>query len=72
MESFIRDLKYSARQLVQAPAFTATAVLIVAIGIGANTAAFSVVNAMLFRPVPSRSSVRRSLSISTRIPTTAS
>ena len=52
MESFIRDLKYSARQLLKAPAFTATAVLIVAIGIGANTAAFSVVNAMLFRPLP--------------------
>ena len=52
MESFIRDLKYSARQLFKAPAFTATAVLIVAIGTGANTAAFSVVNAMLFRPLP--------------------
>lgn len=51
MESFIRDLKYAARQLFRAPAFTATAVLIVAIGIGANIAAFSIVNAMLFRPV---------------------
>ena len=52
MESFARDLKYASRQLFKAPIFTATAVLIVAIGIGANTAAFSVVNAMLFRPLP--------------------
>lgn len=52
MESFVRDLKYAVRQLTKAPVFTATAILIVAIGIGANTAAFSVVNAMLFRPQP--------------------
>ncbi len=52
MESFARDVKYAVRQLVQAPVFTATAIFIVAIGIGANTAAFSVVNAMLFRPQP--------------------
>lgn len=47
-----RALKYAIRQLLGAPAFSATAILIVAIGIGANTAAFSVVNAMLFRPQP--------------------
>ncbi len=52
MDSLARDLKYAVRQLVKAPLFTATAILIVAIGIGANTAAFSVVNAMLFRPQP--------------------
>ncbi len=52
MEFVLRDLKYAVRQLAKAPVFTATAVLIVAIGIGANTAAFSVVNALLFRPQP--------------------
>lgn len=52
MESILRDLKYAVRQLARAPIFSATAVLIVAVGIGANTAAFSVVNAMLFRPQP--------------------
>jgi len=52
MESFIRDINYAVRQLVKAPVFTATAILIVAVGIGANTAAFSIVNAMLFRPQP--------------------
>ncbi len=52
MDLFARDLKYAVRQLLKAPVFSATAILIVAIGIGANTAAFSVVNAMLFRPQP--------------------
>jgi len=52
MEAIARDLKYAVRQLLRAPVFTATAVLIVALGIGANTAAFSVVNAMLLRPQP--------------------
>ena len=72
METLVRDLRFAIRQLVKKPVFTTIAIASLAIGIGANTAAFSVVNAMLFRPVPSRSSVRRSLSISTRIPTTAS
>jgi putative ABC transport system permease protein len=52
MESFLQDLQYAVRQLLKAPIFTATALLIVAVGIGANTTAFSVVNAMLLRPQP--------------------
>ena len=42
MDSFARDVKYAVRQLAGAPVFTTTAILIVAIGIGVNTAAFSV------------------------------
>lgn len=52
MESFVNDLKYSLRMFLKAPDFTITAVLALAIGIGANTAIFSVINRVLLKPMP--------------------
>ncbi len=52
MSTFWSDLRYASRWLIRKPAFTATIVLTVAIGIGANTAMFTVVNSVLLQPLP--------------------
>ena len=57
-ENFFQDLRYGLRTMRRDAGFCAVAVLILGLGIGANTAIFSVVNTVLFRPLPFRDPAR--------------
>ena len=58
MFNLISDFKHGLRMLLKNPAYTAVAIMVLALGIGANTAIFSVVNAVLLRPLPFRDPAR--------------
>src|SRR6185503_9268865 len=56
METLVSDVKYGWRQIVKNPFFSITVVVVLALGIGANTAIFSVINAVLIKPLPYKDS----------------
>ncbi len=68
LETFWRDLRFGVRMLARQPGFTLIAALTLALGIGANTAIFSVVNAVLVRPLPFKEPERLVTILETKLP----
>ena len=52
VEDLLKDLRYGVRMVLKHPGFSATAIIVLALGIGANSAIFNVINAMLLKPLP--------------------
>ena len=69
METLLRDVRFGYRQLVKRPAFTMLAIVAMALGIGANTAIFSLLNTVLLRPLPVRDPGRL-IAVDGRLPST--